>query len=222
MLSPFQVNFTLFQMTKNYCHLGHESKLLNNNNFSYLLGNYSGISIININKSFIFLKSSFNIISKIFLKNGYICFVINDKGLGFPHKFTDTSNASIFSETNWKGGTLSNWSSFKNKGPWKLRLPNAIIVSIMKEVDFFGERTRNFPILVLFFIDTIHNVFKFDSPIFINNKSFVSLMYFYYVFYNFINKLYRLKRIKFIEIIKKKILDIFTKNIPRKKILWQK
>lgn len=215
-----KIKFTLHQMIKNYCHLGHESKLLNPNNYNYLLGNYSGLSVIDINKSFMCLKSSFNIIKNIFLKNGFICFVLNNKNFPFHHKRLKTSNVSIVNDLKWRGGNLSNWKVFFGKKIWQIRIPSAVLINSRKESDFVGERVRHLPILVLFFIDTIHNVFKFDLPVFINNKSSLCVTYFYFIFYNYINKLYILKRIQFIEIVKKKVLNIFVKNMSKKNILW--
>jgi hypothetical protein len=204
-----QIRFTLFQMIKNYCHIGYESKLFNNNNSKYMLGNYYGVSIINMNISFVSLKSSFNIIRGLFLKNGFICFVLGNKNTYFPPKTIKSSQASIIFESDWKGGTLSNWGSFLHNKLWETRVPSAVLINVMKEANFFGEAIKDYPILVLFFIDTIHDVFKFNTPVFINNKSFITIMYFYFVFYNLIIKFCILKKIKFIEVIKKKVLNTF-------------
>jgi hypothetical protein len=121
--------------------------------------------------------------------------------------------ASITFETNWKGGTISNFTSFLHKEIWKKnRIPSALIISLNKVGDYWGENFKRYPIFILFFIDTIHNIFKFDSFAFINNKSLITTMYFYYVFISFIKSLFILRKIRFFEKIKKQTLYVFNKN----------
>jgi ribosomal protein S2 len=75
------INFTTAQLIRNYCHIGHMAKLLNRNSSYYLLGNYFNVSIIDAGRSTILLKYSFNILKKIFLKNGFIAFIVNSRGI---------------------------------------------------------------------------------------------------------------------------------------------
>jgi ribosomal protein S2 len=94
-----RINFTVAQLIKNYCHLGHMSKLLNRNSSYYLLGNYSNVSVIDIERSVILLKYSFNILGRIFLKNGFIAFVVNSRGV--------LPTIRRFKRRNFKYGILS-------------------------------------------------------------------------------------------------------------------
>jgi hypothetical protein len=117
----------------------------------------------------------------------------------------------VLCSSKWNAGLISNYRTFYSDEVWKHRVPSGVIVNFMKETNYFGERPKH-ALFVLFFVDTIHNAFKFDNFVFINNKSLVSLVYFYFVFINLVHKLIALKKIRFFELIKKKVLDIFNKQ----------
>ena len=88
-----------------------------------------------------------------------------------------------------------------------------MIVNLARVGGFWGENFKKYPIFILFFIDTIHNIFKFDSFVFINNKSLITIYYFYFVFLNFIESLTVLKKIKFFKKVRNKFMRNFTKSI---------
>jgi hypothetical protein len=196
------------------------SKLVNKNSSHYLLGNYSAVSVINIEKSLIFLKYSFSVLQKIFLKNGFIAFVVNKRGvLPTIYKFRRGLKYGILPGSRWNAGLISNYRTFYSGNIWNYRVPSGVIINFMKENNYAGERSRH-PLFVLFLIDTIHNVLKFDNFVFINNKSFISLVYFYFVFINLIKKFIAIKKVRFFELVKKKVVAIFNKpNLLNK---WQR
>lgn len=130
------INFTLSQLIKNYCHLGHMSKLLHKNSGAYLIGNYFGVTIIDVNKTLIFLKYSFNILRSIFFKNGYILFVLNNKNIKL-NEFRGIKTARIIYHRGWKSGRISNFKSFFKKkclsdDTISKSFPNAILLNLMK------------------------------------------------------------------------------------------
>ena len=58
-------NFSIFQLVKNYGHIGGPSALTNINSLFYIVGRYYNVSIIDINKSLFLFRNYFFLISNV-------------------------------------------------------------------------------------------------------------------------------------------------------------
>jgi ribosomal protein S2 len=110
MISGGKVEFLVSQLLKNYCHIGYNSSLANSNSSGYLLGNYYGITIINIYKTFIYVRNALIIIKNILFLNGSILFMLNIKR---PKKLRFNFFNVKFLYSKYTPGVISNFRSIE-------------------------------------------------------------------------------------------------------------
>jgi len=105
-----KIEFLVCQLLKNYCHIGYNSSLANSNSTGYFLGNYYGVTIINVYKTFIFVRNALLIIKNILFLGGNVLFILNIKK---PRKLRFKFFNVKFMYSKYIPGVISNFRSIK-------------------------------------------------------------------------------------------------------------
>jgi ribosomal protein S2 len=205
-------NFSIFQLIKNYGHIGYPSALTNVNSLFYILGRYYNISIIDINKSLFLLKNYFFLLSNIILKGGYLFLAWNS----LKYKKYTLNCSFCYFIYRWIPGMITNFRKVKKvdlkkkispkfkKKITKLRFPNFVInFGFNKNIQ--SQEGFGLPLPFLSIVDTIHNVGSFNFFILYNTKSMYSSFLLYKIFLDFLEKMIFVKKSFFFNIFKKRL-----------------
>lgn len=209
------LNFSIFQLIKNYGHIGYPSTLININSLFYTLGRYYNISIIDMDKSFFLLKNYFFLLSNVILKGGYLFLVWNN--LKYGEYFTKYRFCRFIYK--WVPGIITNFRKRKhvdlrseniyNKktGAKKIRFPSFVInFGFNKTV--LAQEGLKLPIPFLSIADTLHNINNFNFFVMYNTKSDLSSLFLYNIFLSFLEKMISVKRSFFFNIFKKRLVAL--------------
>lgn len=207
-------NFSIFQLVKNYGHIGGPSALTNINSLFYIVGRYYNVSIIDINKSLFLFRNYFFLISNIILKGGYLFLIWNNQ------KFSKFSLNCAFCRFiyRWVPGTITNFRKIKKvdlekkfskkhrfyNNDEKFRFPNFVInFGFNRNIE--TQEGCRLPLPFLSIVDTSHNVSNFSFFVLYNTKSIYSSFFLYNIFLDFLDKMSTIKKSFFFNIFKKKL-----------------
>lgn len=206
-------SFSIFQLIKNYGHVGYPSPLISISSLSYMLGQYYNVSIIDINKSLFLFKNYFFLMSNIILKGGYLFLVWNS--LKYKKYFMKSNFCRFMYK--WIPGTITNFrkkkdafsplnlkNSSKKKKDQDLRFPNFVINFGFSKNTLIQEGA-DLPLLFLSVVDTLHNINNFNFFVIYNTKSTNSSFFLYNIFLNFFKKMILIKKSFFFNIFKKRL-----------------
>lgn len=106
--------FSLKQLVSLNVHLGGLSKTVHHNVGHYIIGRYSGIVLLNLNLSLLYLRRSLMMIDKIILADGKFLLVSPELSLQNLLK-TKLSTIQMYSySVGWVGGFLTNFKEIRN------------------------------------------------------------------------------------------------------------
>jgi ribosomal protein S2 len=199
------INFSIFQLIKNYGHIGYPSALININSLFYMLGKYYNVGIIDIDKSFFLLKNYFFLLSNIILKGGSLFLIWNN--LKYKRYFKKSSFCHFIYK--WLPGTITNFRKVKKSnlglGDSRIRFPNFIINFGIND-SVLVQEGFGLPLPFLSIVDTLHNINNFNFFVIYNTKSIYSSFFLYNVFLNFLEKMISVKQSFFFNIFKKRLV----------------
>lgn len=199
--------FSIFQLIKNYAHIGHPSPRVNINSLFYMLGKYYNVSIIDIDKSLFLLKNYFFLLSNIIIKGGYVFLVWNDL------KYKKYSNRISFCHYmyKWVPGTVTNFREIRKKNrkteEVNIKFPH-FVINFGINTSILAQEGRKLPVPFLSIVDTLHNITNFNFFAIYNTKSNYSSFFLYNVFLKFLEKMVSVKKSFFLNIFKKRLVAV--------------
>ncbi|XXM93332.1 MAG: 30S ribosomal protein S2 [Candidatus Hodgkinia cicadicola] len=96
-------------------HYGHKATLLRSVMRPYVLGNWHGINVLNVDRTLTALETGLNIVFEAICANTQTLFLCN--GLSYPRSVASAlANVGQYCVTSEFGGIVSNWFTFKEVG----------------------------------------------------------------------------------------------------------
>lgn len=208
------IDYTKNQFINHNIFLGCNKKQTIESSYNYLLGFRKKISIIKISISILFCKQIYNFLSQLFSKYGSLWFnLIMFKNYKlykielftlikkFNISFFDQKFRIFFLITKWKPGCLTNYNSWRQTQQnifnyfW---YPNSIFqINIIYNSILQFEPTK-VGIIGMNIIDTCIPINKKNYIIVGNEKTIISLLFYYKIIINFILRNFILQQINFI------------------------
>ena len=105
--------FTLKQLVSLNVHLGSSSNSVHHNAGQYLVGRYSGVVLLNLNMSLLYLRRAINLIDQIVMSEGKFLLVSSDLGFQDLLKSRMRTVKNYSYSVGWLGGLLTNFKEIR-------------------------------------------------------------------------------------------------------------
>lgn len=200
------LNYTIEQLINCNIYLGYHNKFNNQSMFKFLLGSRFKISIINLSFTIFSFKKTFNILQTVLFNYGYLWlvdFLLFAENLNFLKNLKDFKFAQyriLIWEQHWYSGLLSNFGElFKSiKIDWK-NIDYPSIVFFINTIN--KQKALKEPSYIkLPSINISDNNFNLDLSYYSisgNEKSMISLFFYYKILLKFMLRLKLLEKFSF-------------------------